>query len=431
MKNNPTPLSRTTPPPVTTMSAFSLPDVRRRTLPSGIEMITYDKCAEPVNFITYIAPGGTTDRKSPAIAALDSILRREGTASFSGEEINRILDFNGAWLKPESSEQTFSLAMRSLNSTLEATLPVFKEMIFEPVFHEHALAVRREGLAKNIEVSMNDVDFLAACASDKITKGATHPAAKVDTPDEIRAISRNEMLESFRSTVSPSSGKLFIAGNITPQIEEMIAATFSEVPFESRKFTSQTPPYSPKPPLTTERINKPDALQSAVIMTIPTILRSSPDYIPLHIAVSALGGYFGSRLMTNIRERLGLTYGISASLLGNRLGSYIQIYADTDCRHVDRLCEEVCKELTELAVNPPRGEELTRLKQYLLSSQARILDSPFSTIGYYISAATSGIPEGYFNAKLKQIESLTPDLISEISARYIRPELLLTAIAGK
>lgn len=413
------------------MSAFSLPGVRRRVLESGIEMIIYDKCVEPVNFMTYIAPGGSSDLKSPASAALGSILRREGTKSFSGDEINGILDYNSAWLKTETGELTSSIAMRSLNSTLAATLPVFKEMIFEPTFPEHALAVRREGLAKNIEVSMNDVDFLAACASDRLTKGHSHPAAKVDTPDEIRAITRNDLLDDFNSTISPSSGKLFIAGNISPEIESLIAETFSTVPSAGNGSTADPLPYSPAPALTTERISKPDALQSAVIMTIPTIPRSHPDYIALHIAVSALGGYFGSRLMGNIREELGLTYGISASLLGSIPGSYIQIYADTDCSNVGRLCDEVRNELTNLAANPPEKDELMRLKQFLLSSQARILDNPFSTISYYISAYTSGIPDGYFESKLKQIEKLTPDRIAEVSSKYIRPELLLTAIAGK
>lgn len=422
---------RATAPAVTEMTTFTLPAVRRRILPSGIEMIIYDRCEEPVNYLTFVMPGGDAEFPSPAYSALNAIMRREGTVNYSGNDINSILDFNGSWLNITSSDHHLSIAMRSLNSQLANTLPVFKEMAFFPIFPEKALEVRREALAGNVEVALTDVDFLAMTASDKLIKGKKHPCARTDTPDSIREITSRLLTTNFQNCFSPRNGKIFLCGMITSEVENAVALTFSEIPEGRNENIANIIPFKPAPPLTIEKITRPDARQSSVVMTIPAIDRSHPDYIPLHIIVSALGGYFGSRLMLNIRERLGLTYGICASLLGGAEGSYVQIQADTDSKNVDRMCDEVRKELKRLAADPPTGAELKRLRQSLLSSQAAILDSPFSIIDYHISKLTAYIPEKYFEAKLDAIAKLTPETISRVAENYLKPDELRMAIAGR
>ena len=134
--------------------------------------------------------------------------------------------------------------------------------------------------------------------------------------------------------------------------------------------------------------------------------------------------------MTNIREEKGLTYGISATLMGYIDGAYIQISADTDNRHVERLIEEVRHEIKRMATEPPRGEELERLRQHALSAQAATLDSPLNIIDHYVTAVVSGMPDGYFNARQKTIEALTSGKLAEMAERYLKVDSLRTAIAG-
>lgn len=420
---------RSVPPPVKPMAAFSLPGVRRRMLPSGIELIIYDRCDVACNSLTFVMPGGSCEMGPLAYSSLISIMRNEGTRSFSADEINSCLDFNGSWLKCSTSAHHTSIQMRSLNKRLAYTLPVFRSVILEPTMPEEILAVRREALARRLEVAMTDVDFLASCKFTELAAGKNHPEALVDNPEDVRKVSSDTLIELIGRCETPSRGQLFLCGMITPEVERLVADTFSEIPAGDDHGINIIP-YTPAPAGTTEKIVKADANQSAVMMMLPGVMRDAPDHIPLHITVSALGGYFGSRLMLNIRERLGLTYGISASLNSSANGSYIQIMADTACDSVDRLREEVAAELKRMSAEPPRGEELTRLRQTLLSQQASIADSPFSIMAYYAGTVTAAIPEGYFDAKLRAIEALTSDTLAETAARYLRPELLRTAIAG-
>lgn len=421
---------RQTPPPVTEMTAFNMPRLRTRQLESGIKMVIYDGCDSAVNYLTLVSPGGVCELPSAAVGALNATMRREGTASFSGEDIDSALDFNGSWLRCNNLSHSFRISMYSLNSRLRNTLPYFKEMAFRPTFDSEALAVRREALARETEVSLTDVDYLAKTECDRLIMGASHRLARTDSPETIRTVGSTDLSESFKAVSSPRNSILFLCGMITPEIEDMVAEEFSHLPAGNAEAKLIVRPFEAAAAGTVKAIERPDAQQSAVVMAIPAIPRNHPDYIDLHIAVSALGGYFGSRLMLNIRERLGLTYGISSALCGMADGAYVTIQADTDRRHVENLRSEVALELERLATNPPQGEELTRLRQSLLSSQAAVLDSPFSIIDNAITELTAAIPSGYFEAKLKAITALTPDKIAEVSAKYLRPAELRTVIAG-
>jgi predicted Zn-dependent peptidase len=144
----------------------------------------------------------------------------------------------------------------------------------------------------------------------------------------------------------------------------------------------------------------------------------------------ALGGYFGSRLMSNIREEKGLTYGISASLCGNYEGAYVEIDAQCDASFVEQVVEESRKEIASLWENPPRDEELHRIKLRVWSSLASIADTPFATSDYYITRRIVGTTDSYFQDQMEALKNLTSHRIAEIAKKHLNPDALTVAIAG-
>ena len=180
----------------------------------------------------------------------------------------------------------------------------------------------------------------------------------------------------------------------------------------------------------TSTIQKNGSLQSAVAISLPAIARSHPDYNPLRMTVTALGGYFGSRLMSNIREDKGYTYGISAALLGSLDGSYITINAQCDNRHTEALIEEVRKELTDMVRRPLDESELDRLRFNVASDLASTLDSPMTMMDYYELNLTVGTPADYFEARRKTLADITPEKVCEMAGKYLNPDMLRISIAG-
>lgn len=400
-------------------------------LPSGAELHVLRREGADLCMLTIVVPGGAPEAGSPAVSALRSVLLREGTAAYSGERIADLLDYNGAWLKQSDNSHFTVVTVYCLSSRLDVILPLLRDIVFNPTFPESAFLTRREALAKSIEISHKDVDFRSKCLSDAMIMGSGHPMAVTDTAESIRAISRGEIIDFHNRITSPAHIRIILAGGVTPEIAAKVAETFSSISdAPSGSGLLNIVPFSPAPAGTYRSATLPGATQSAVNIVLPAVDRSHPDYLPLRLAVKALGGYFGSRLMTNIREEKGLTYGISASLLGMLDGAYIQISADTDNSSVGALVEEVRHEMEYLAENPPQGEELLRFRRAMGSNLASLLETPYSVADYLASMLISGIRPGYFARQVDILRGLTPDDIAAMARKYLRPELLSTAVAG-
>ncbi len=418
-------------PPVGELTFPEIPEFQSSVLPSGAELHVLRREGADLCMLTIVVPGGAPEAGSPAVSALRSVLLREGTAAYSGERIADLLDYNGAWLKQSDNSHFTVVTVYCLSSRLDVILPLLRDIVFNPTFPESAFLTRREALAKSIEISHKDVDFRSKCLSDAMIMGSGHPMAVTDTAESIRAISRGEIIDFHNRITSPAHIRIILAGGVTPEIAAKVAETFSSISYApSGSGLLNIVPFSPASAGTYRSATLPGATQSAVNIVLPAVDRSHPDYLPLRLAVKALGGYFGSRLMTNIREEKGLTYGISASLLGMLDGAYIQISADTDNSSVGALVEEVRHEMEYLAENPPQGEELLRFRRAMGSNLASLLETPYSVADYLASMLISGIRPGYFARQVDILRGLTPDDIAAMARKYLRPELLSTAVAG-
>lgn len=423
---------RTTPQPTVGELEFPpLPRIATSVLASGARLHVVQRDAGNLCMLTFITPGAAAEARSAAISALRTVLRKEGSESYSGLEIADTLDFNGAWMRTYDTPHHSILTVYSLASKLGRILPLLRDLLFNPTFPHEAFDTRRHALAQSIEISMTDVEFKAKCLSDSIIMGAGHPLAQIDSPDSIRALQVGEIMEFHRQYTSPSALDIVYAGNLSEEVTGCIAEVFSQ--------TGNAPcgcgrpvivPFEYAGPNTYRTAPMPGASQSAVNIVLPAIGRDHPDYIPLRLTVNALGGYFGSRLMSNIREEKGLTYGIGAYLNGISDGAYIQIGADTSNRNVALLVEEIRHEMVCLAANPPENDELTRFRRAMASSLASTLETPYTVASYYANTITAGMQGSYFRNQLEALAALTPETISAMASKYLRPELMSVAVAG-
>lgn len=422
-------LDRSIPPAIKPFGDLSIVPPRVLTLDNGIKLTVVDQGEQEVNRLTVSWEGGADDVDTFSTLKLATDMMREGTAARSGAGISETLDYNGSWLKCGYNSHYTSLVVHSLNSRVKDVFPLMTEIISDPVFPVREFEVLRDKMASQKQVEMERVTYYARRDSRRLIYGEKHPASVEETPNVIRAISRDEVVDMHHRLTSHSTCELFLAGRITPQIEDWVNLTFGTLCNNSQGVAMRVVPIEPSE---TRRVvtTRQGALQSAVVMSIPTILRSHPDYIELRLAVMALGGYFGSRLMTNIREDKGYTYGISASLMGSREGSAISISSQCDNRYVNSLIDEVRNEIIKLSSEPMSDEELLRMRQFAMTSLAAILDSPFSIMDYYENMRVVPTPPDYFERQLKAINALTPQRIAALAEKYMLLDELRVAIAG-
>ena len=250
------------------------------------------------------------------------------------------------------------------------------------------------------------------------------------TEESIDSITASELSKFHKQWFAPQNMSVILSGKVERQMLDVVNECFGKAPVSGLPQQSATDSPSIKFKPDTVVVDKPDALQSAVRMGMPTVLRSDADYIPLRILITALGGYFGSRLMTNIREDKGYTYGISASLLGYRNNSFISISCQCDTSHTWQVVNEIKTEIEKLQNDKIPDDELRRLKSFMISDLARTLDTPFSIADYYASLHNNHISTDYFERQLATINSISASSLLDIAQRRLSSTEMLTAVAG-
>ncbi len=422
-------LDRKTPPSTSDFGYLSIPPCRKLTLDNGITLNVVDHGEFDVNRLTVSWVGGANDVDSFSSLMLATDLMREGTKRRSGAEIAEILDYNGAWLKSNFHSHHSALVLHSLNSKLGNVLPSLVECITSPSFPQQEFEINREKTAKRKELNLTKVAYLSNQSNHQLLFGDNHPCAKDETPDDVRAISLDDIKKLHKEVFSANGCALYLAGRITPQIEDMINNYFGKLPLAESSIKHRVIPISPSLKKT-QLINVPEALQSGITLSIPTIPRSHPDYIDLRYTVMALGGYFGSRLMTNIREDKGYTYGISAALLGQWEGGVMTISTQCDNSYAQAVIDEVRAEIERLKLNNFDNEELNRMKRFATTQIAGTLDSPFSIMDYYENTRHVLTPEDYFYKMQSSLKSLTSQRIAQLAKRHLDLNEMRISIAG-
>ena len=423
-------LDRGIAPPVTIFSDIALSDERVEHLDNGAVFHTINYGEQPLSRLSLMWQGGRLDTQYKSLPLLLTEAIRENSTNVSGAEIADILDFNGARLSSRCADHHSGIELIALNSRLGALLPLLSEIISNPNFDEQTVEMITRRAAARRAVQQAKVAYAASMRVVQAIAGSKHPVAVAETPEIIKSISPNHLRQAYSDIIAPGRLHVYLAGKFDDDVIGLVRNFILNLPARSsdKSIINVVPYQAEAPGRFAER--RSDSLQSAVSMALPTISRNHPDYIDLRMSVIALGGYFSSRLMSNIREEKGLTYGIGSALIGSLEGAYMTIDAQCDAAYVEQVIEETCNEIKGLSSNPLGNEELNRVKMHAWSMLANAADSSFAMSDYYMTRLLVATPDDYFTKQLLAIRQLTSERIAEISAQYLNPENLRIGIVG-
>lgn len=420
---------RTIPPKTTDLTMLKLPPMSEETLPGGIVLKIYDNCDTPVSGMSIISEGGSAESGNANLALLYGTMMREGSVNHTAAGIAEMLEHNGAVINTKVLNHHHQLELFTPNSRWNESFAVAADIFKHPVMEEAAFIHHREAAAKKLEIDFKKVKYLAERRMWQITEGDSHPLATSESPEGIMELTRDNLLQLSRKfDYAPTT--IYLTGQIDTTIVESVKKAFGNHPATSRNGGLNIEPFRFNRHESIEIVDVDGAQQSAVAMRIPAIPRSHPDYDVLHIVVNALGGYFGSRLMLNIRENKGYTYGIRAGLFGYREGAFIGISAECDNRMVNRLIDEVAIELHRMATEPPQGEEFKRLKQATISSMLEMLETPFTIGAAHTLEQTLAIKPDFVENKCRVLAAITPERLAETAALYLNRGKMNVVVAG-
>lgn len=399
-------------------------------LSNGLPVYLIDEGIQEVLRIELIFKAGNYYQKQKQVAKATNTLLASGTSKHSAEVISEHFDFYGAYLETSNDKDNAYLGLFTLNKHLENTLPMLAELIMDPVFPEHELDLFRSTRKQHLEVNQQKVKYLARVHFHEQIFGPNHPYGMRLQAQHLDELKRESLIEHHRNHYRAEECFVVVSGKIPAGFDQLLDKYLGS--FQSNG--SQNPDGIIVPVLPSvdksQFIQKKDALQAAIRIGKPAINRLHPDYPALFIVNTILGGYFGSRLMINIREDKGYTYGIGSALVSLKHSGLFVITSEVGSDVLKAATDEIYKEIRTLCDEKVNPRELSLVKNYLMGSLMRSMDGPFAVAERLRSALEFGQTMDYYKDYAATIQNITPERIQALANEYLQPETFYQTVAG-
>lgn len=416
-------LNRTIAPPIKDAIDYqiTLKPYTKFLLSNGAGVYYINDGAEEVSMLDFVFDAGNNFENKNAIAAATNHLIKNGTHNKTAFEITEFFEYYGAYLNRKCENETASITLHCLSKHLKELLPVIRMLITESIFPESELEIFKQNSIQRLSVNMLKCDFVANRLIDEYLYGPNHPYGKVSNKEDIEAIQRNELVAFFNKYYLKASCRIFGAGKLPMDFEELIESQFGDLTLNETVISDK----HKREPSTRKKYfinNDEKGVQGAIRIGRPFPNRRHPDFKKFVVLNTLFGGYFGSRLMGNIREEKGYTYGIHSYLENHIEESSWIISTEAGKEVCEATIQEVFKEMRLLQEEPVNDEELLLVKNYMMGLNLGYIDGPFQIISRWKSLILNGLDENYFYDSIKTIKEISSAELLELSNKYLRRE---------
>lgn len=417
-------LDRTTAPAYNQDTSYSLLSPRITKLYNGVDVVYVTGGSQDVVKVELIFRAGRWYETKWGAAYFTAHLLSKGSARKSSFEIAQLFDLYGAHLEVSPGLDYVSVSLYSLTKNIQPVLALLKEILLEPSFPEKELEQTVNIYTQNLKVNLEKTSFVASKLFRSTLFGENHPYGKELEEKDVKSLSRQD-LAGFYSNFKDFT--VFVSGKVDGGAENFINTTFSELPKnnQTNRLISQQ---SIEP--THQEIDKEGSVQASIRLGIQSILRTHPDYSKLVFASHILGGYFGSRLMKNIREEKGLTYGIYASIQALKHAAYFAIGADVNKENIGITFDEIRKELKRLRTEPVNDEELLTARNHFIGSLQSEITTPFAHADKIKTIYLSNLPDDYYQQMINTVKNMTEADVMATSETYLNEEKFFELSVG-
>ncbi len=397
-----------------------LKQTEKYSLRNGVEVYAVDAGTEEVLSLEWVFYAGNWFEEQDLVAATANFLLRNGTSSKTAFQINEHFEYYGSYLNRACYNETATITLHCLTKHVKELLPVVRELIVDSVLPQDELDIYKQNMKQRLKVNLKKSDFVAGRLIDAYVFGKLHPYGKFSELADFDALRREPLQDFYKKYYQQGKLLLFVAGRIPADLQSLINQYFGDLPNQNVTLS----PIEPAP--VSERrsrvTNNEEGVQGSVRLARPFPNRHHPDFLKALVLNTLFGGFFGSRLMTNIREEKGYTYGIH-SYLQNHIHASAWVISTEAGRDVcEPTIEEVYKEMKKLREEPVDEEELLLVRNYMMGGILGDLDGPFQIIARWKNIILNNLTERYFYDSIHTIKTITAEALQQLAQQYFQPE---------
>lgn len=421
-------LNRATPPPFALPETFTIPLANSYPLANGNKLHAIHTENEALLKIDIFFPAGRIHQKQASIAALTIDMLFESTQKRTAMQLAEAMDFYGAYTDYNVRAEWASVTLYTLNKHLANVLPYFIELLTLPAFKPEELSILIAREIQDLKVALEKNSVIAQREATRHQWGLDHPLGMLPEIANYNVITRETIQDFFDKHYKIADAKLFVAGNITDDVIKTISDNFS---IGERSELGVAGNISTIPTRGDNVfVEKPNSLQAAIRVVRKHVHRTHPDYHDTQMLNLVLGGYFGSRLMDNLREDKGYTYGVGSSITDYSFGSEWAIGTEVKNDVHKEAVSEIFMEMQRLTTELVDEDELSVARNYLLGQVLKSLDGAYNQLKYAETVELNAFSYDLLYAGFERIRTITPKDIKRMAEKYLAPNDWLVVVCG-
>lgn len=416
-----------TQPPLVIPSAVEVAQAEKTVLANGSALYTLASDDFEVLRFTFVFRAGSAIQRVPFSASAAANMLSEGTRDMTAHQIAERLDYYGSYYDVNIDRDYAYISFCTLSKFFDQTLAVAEQILLHPTFPEQELrtycAKRRQRLA----VERAKVDVKAREAFARAVFGAQHPYGISADEAAYNLLTRADVVEFYETHYTAGNGFVVCSGRVGDRERQAVAALAEQLP--QRPSAANIP--FPAPMTQHEVfIEHPAAVQSSIRLGRLLFPRQHPDFLGMQVVATALGGYFGSRLMQNLREEHGYTYGVVSAMVNFEREGYFAVATQVGTEVTQDALREIYAEIERLRTEPMPDGELELVKNIMVGEMMRILDGPFGIADVTIENILCKRPNTVIGENILRVQAMTPADIRQLAQKYLAREDLVTVVAG-
>jgi predicted Zn-dependent peptidase len=424
-------IDRANAPQINQILGVSVKQAEKFSLDNGIPVYTIHAGLQDLVKVEFIFFNNQFDIKNPILNSATNRMLAEGTSKYSSQELADKIDYYGAFFETDENSDYTSVVLFTLNKYLEATLPFIGEIIHDASFPQIELGVYIQNNKQRLTVENEKISSITRRKFNEIIFGEKHPYGYYVKNEDYDGLERNKLIDYHKQKYSPANCTIIISGLIKPDAVKLLNKNFgSQQAGTNNSSNGQFQTFSSA----VEKkhlVERADAIQSGIRIGKPFFNRKHADYPGMAVLNTILGGYFGSRLMSNIREEKGYTYGIGSALVSMKQEGYFFISTEVGTDVTNPTLEEIYKEIELLKTETVDNEELETARNYMLGSFLKGVDGPFQLAERFKSIYFYGLDYSYYDRYIQKVSHIKEDELQDLACRYFDEAGFYELVVGR
>lgn len=415
-------------PEIKVPKAVALPVPETVRLPNGLEVHLIQTPGQEVVRVSFVYEAGSAVQSKPFVASTTLNLLAEGSGRYTAHEIAEKLDFVGSYFDVTIDRDYAVATFCSLEKFFEPTLEIMGEIMLRPTFPENEVEIYTRKRMEWLAVERSKPAIKARELFSQALFGDEHPYGISSPEADYLNLTRADVEDFYRRFFVTDNCFVVCSMGNDPAQREALLKLLGEMP----RGLAADGPVLPAPQSVPYGFLPIDgAVQSAIRIGRLLFPRSHPDFVGMQVLTTLLGGYFGSRLVQNLREERGYTYGVMAAMVNLREAGYLAIATEVAAGVTQDAVAQIFAEMERLKTEPVTEDELENVKRSMTGEVMRVLDGPFGIVDVTIESIQADIRRDYINGFIREVDATTPERIMTLAQKYLDRNTFTTVIAGK